>query len=207
MGVRAHAPDWQLIAFDRTTTTADRQFAAAEILDRAGKHVWTVAVASGLRGTVAQGSAVAIGPHRLITNCHVVDAARSIAVRQGADIRRATLVSASHDTDRCVLSVAKRLASYARTIRAFDSLKIGEPVIAIASPDGREAAIGRGVVSGLRKRDAMRIVQTTAPISAGSSGGGLFDAAGNLVGITSGDAGDANALNFAIAAENFARAN
>jgi S1-C subfamily serine protease len=207
MGVRAHAPDWQLIAFDRTAAAADRQFAAAEILDRAGKHVWTVAVASGLRGTVTQGSAVAIGPHRLITNCHLVDAARSIAVRQGADIRRATLVSASHDTDRCVLSVAKRLASYARTIRAFDSLKIGEPVIAIASPDGRAAAIGRGIVSGLRKRDAMRIVQTTAPISAGSSGGGLFDAAGNLVGITSVDAGDADALNFAIAAENFARAN
>lgn len=46
-------------------------------------------------------------------------------------------------------------------------------------------------------------VQTTAAISPGSSGGGLFDGQGNLVGITVGFIPDAQSLNLAIRAEAF----
>jgi hypothetical protein len=49
----------------------------------------------------------------------------------------------------------------------------------------------------------VRYVQTSAPISPGSSGGGLFDERGNLLGITSFKIDDAENLNFAIAAEDF----
>jgi serine protease Do len=207
MGTPAPAmPKWQLIAFDRTAAKADAQLAAADIFERASKHVWIIAVASEPRGTISQGSAVAIGPHRLITNCHIVQDARAIAIKQGKDIRSASLVSASPDTDRCILAVEKSLASYARTVRAFDSLKIGEAVVSIGSPHGLENTLGQGIVSGLRRADGMRVVQTTAPISPGSSGGGLFDASGNLVGITTFTLRDAEALNFAIAAEDFTQA-
>jgi serine protease Do len=48
-------------------------------------------------------------------------------------------------------------------------------------------------------------VQTTAPISPGSSGGGLFDQSGNLVGITSFTLRDSQGLNFAIAVEDYFR--
>jgi S1-C subfamily serine protease len=50
-----------------------------------------------------------------------------------------------------------------------------------------------------------RFVQTSAPISSGSSGGGLFDAHGNLVGITTFMLRDSQNLNFAIAAEEYAK--
>jgi S1-C subfamily serine protease len=63
------------------------------------------------------------------------------------------------------------------------------------------------VLSGLREVDARRFVQTTAPISPGSSGGGLFDRWGNLVGVTTmilvGSDRVNQALNFAIPADSF----
>jgi S1-C subfamily serine protease len=49
----------------------------------------------------------------------------------------------------------------------------------------------------------MRFLQTTAPISPGSSGGGLFDGSGNLVAITSMSLRGAQNINFAIPAEDF----
>ncbi|MDB5395365.1 MAG: Trypsin-like serine protease [Rhodospirillales bacterium] len=49
----------------------------------------------------------------------------------------------------------------------------------------------------------IRYVQTSAPISAGPSGGGLFDERGNLLGITSFKIEDAEGLNFAIAREGY----
>ena len=53
--------------------------------------------------------------------------------------------------------------------------------------------------------DEGRVIQTSAPISHGSSGGGLFDSGGNLLGITTFMLKDAQNLNFAIAAEEYAR--
>jgi S1-C subfamily serine protease len=47
------------------------------------------------------------------------------------------------------------------------------------------------------------MLQTTAPISPGSSGGGLFDERGNLVGITTSSLRSAQSVNFAIPAEDF----
>ena len=44
-------------------------------------------------------------------------------------------------------------------------------------------------------------MQSTAPTAPGSSGGGLFDARGNLVGITTSGVGRGESLNFALAAE------
>ncbi len=51
--------------------------------------------------------------------------------------------------------------------------------------------------------DDIRFVQTTAPISHGSSGGGLFDGHGNLVGITTMTLTGTQNINFAIPAEDF----
>jgi S1-C subfamily serine protease len=59
------------------------------------------------------------------------------------------------------------------------------------------------LISGLRAKDDIALIQTTAPISPGSSGGGLFDERGNLVGITTFLLQGGQQLNFAVAAESF----
>jgi len=70
---------------------------------------------------------------------------------------------------------------------------------------GLTKTLGEGLISGLRSEGGISYVQTTAPISPGSSGGALVDSKGALVGITTFLLKDAENLNFAIAAEEFWR--
>jgi hypothetical protein len=70
----------------------------------------------------------------------------------------------------------------------------------------RDTTLGAGLMSGLRTGDdETEYIQITALLSAGSSGGGLFDDRGNLIGVTSFTIRDAQNLNFAIAASQFWR--
>jgi S1-C subfamily serine protease len=85
------------------------------------------------------------------------------------------------------------------------SVVVGESVYAIGTPRGLELTMSAGLVSSLRKNTAGQIVlvQTSASVSGGSSGGGLFDDSGALVGLTTlgSVTGDAQNLNFAIPAD------
>jgi len=78
---------------------------------------------------------------------------------------------------------------------------VGERVYALGAPEGFDLTLSEGLISGLRRRGGTNVIQTTAPISHGSSGGGLFDLEGRLVGITTYYIEDGQSLNFAIAAE------
>ena len=78
-----------------------------------------------------------------------------------------------------------------------DAIRVGARVYAIGAPRGLELTISEGIVSSVREHMGSRFIQTTAAISAGSSGGGLFDSQARLVAITSFLMKDAQSLNFA----------
>ena len=161
----------------------------------------------------AQGSGVVVGEYEVVTNCHVLKKATNVAVRQAADwsgdqsYRMTTsLLARNDDRDLCLLFVEELpVPPAAKVIRlgAAKTLSVGEEVYAVGAPAGLELSLSRGVVSQLRfafgKRSAP-MVQTDAAISPGSSGGGLFNQAGELVGITSFKRQGEN-LNFAMPAE------
>jgi len=92
---------------------------------------------------------------------------------------------------------------YLATVNMIPSsgLATGERVYAIGAPQGFELTFSEGVISALRDTEGVRMIQTSAPISPGSSGGGLFDATGNLVGVTSFQATEGQNLNFALPSE------
>lgn len=81
-------------------------------------------------------------------------------------------------------------------------INVGDDVFAVGAPKGLGWTLSNGIVSALREDNGQRLVQTTAPISPGSSGGGLFNTAGQIVGITSSGVRDGQNLNFAIRATN-----
>ena len=86
------------------------------------------------------------------------------------------------------------------------ALHTASGVITIGSPKGLPHTLGSGLLSGLRKLEGEAdYIQTTAPVSEGSSGGGLFDDRGNLIGVTTFTVRDSQNLNFAIAASAFWR--
>jgi len=149
------------------------------------------------------GSAVAVAPDRLLTSCHVIEALEIISIWQGDFFASAELLEADYENDRCVLVPNKMELSAIADIRRYDDLEVGERVFTIGSPTGVEQTLGEGLISSLRIADGLPLIQTTAPISPGSSGGGLFDDQGNLIGIMPFFLEDGQQLKVAIAADSF----
>ena len=116
---------------------------------------------------------------------------------------RAEVVSADRSTDRCFLRVLDGDLEPVPGLRDYASLAVGEVVFTIGSPKGLVNTLGHGLLSGLRKSEDADYIQITAP--EGSSGGGLFDDRGNLIGVTTFTIRDSQNLNFAIAASQFWR--
>jgi S1-C subfamily serine protease len=126
-------------------------------------------------------------------------------IKQADKLTRVNIVAGDSPTDRCILSVEQENLDPVPGFRRYDTLMVGEEVYTIGSPSGLESTLGQGIISGLRQLDLQRLIQTTAPISPGSSGGGLFDQSGNVVGITTFMVGQGQSLNFAIATDDYYR--
>jgi tetratricopeptide (TPR) repeat protein len=102
--------------------------------------------------------------------------------------------------------VAKRIRPSGPTLFPVNvipssDIATGERVYAIGAPEGLELTFSEGVVSSLRETEGVHIIQTSAPTSPGSSGGGLFDAQANLIGITTFQLREGQSLNFALPGE------
>jgi len=147
---------------------------------------------------LATGTAVVIAPDTVLTNCHVLVKAKRVSVRQDKASHNAKLQYADVDRDLCQLAVAD-LGAPAVPVGDSDKTAVGQHVYALGNPQGFALTLSDGLVSALRKDDKgnLVLIQTTAPISQGSSGGGLFDDNGRLIGITSLLAREGQNLNFA----------
>jgi S1-C subfamily serine protease len=151
------------------------------------------------------GSGVLVADKEIVTSCHVVKEATKIILAQGAVLRGAELLFQDQARDLCRLRVDEPFPAGKpiSALVASKDLEAGQSVFAIGAPRGLEHTITRGIVSGLRELpgETGRLIQTDAAVSPGSSGGGLFDSTGRLVGIISFQFKDAQNLNFATPAE------
>ncbi|MGZ5661121.1 MAG: trypsin-like peptidase domain-containing protein [Usitatibacter sp.] len=149
---------------------------------------------------IKQGSGVVIASGRVVTNCHVTSGASQISVTTGGASRGALVDVADEEFDLCSLDVSGLDAPAVR-IGTVAGLRTGQRVYAIGAPLGLELTISEGIVSSLREVAGGKVIQTTAPVSPGSSGGGLFDADGKLVGIVTFQTRAGQNLNFAVPAD------
>ncbi|HEX4504461.1 MAG TPA: S1C family serine protease [Alphaproteobacteria bacterium] len=157
------------------------------------------------RKGVYEGSAVAITQTQALTNCHIVKGRSKLILIQKKQKDTATVIASDPRTDRCIIQADHMQLRPIVGVRPYRDLAVGEKVYTIGNPSGLTSTLSEGIISGLRTQRGVRYVQTSAPISPGSSGGGLFDERGNLLGITSFKIEDAENLNFAIAAEDYWR--
>jgi S1-C subfamily serine protease len=174
--------------------------APSELFKRLSPSIYTV---STIR---SQGSAVAISAKELVTACHVVSHTRTVTLINGATTLNADVVGADLATDRCVLRAQDGELIPVPAVRDYSSLSVGESVFTIGSPRGLANTLGAGLLSGLRVgENKTEYIQITAPLSPGSSGGGVFDDRGNLIGVMNATVPDSQSLNFAISASQFWR--
>ena len=151
---------------------------AESVFGVAAAAVFTVYSASSnqLRevNSISQGTAVAVAPTRLFTNCHVALSDSLIFLRFGDKQPLNTRVAHRNPSaDMCVLETDVALPTYVK-VRPYDDVRIGERVYAIGSPKELDRTISEGLVSAKRADEHVRYIQTSAPISHGSSGGGLL---------------------------------
>jgi hypothetical protein len=151
---------------------------------------------------VAQGTGFLVSKDgRIVTNYHVIKGARSAIVKlpDGAfyDVDGVVAFDKARD-----LAVIKAHGQNFRvvTLGNSDRVQVGEEIVAIGSPLSLESTVSSGIVSGIRTIEGKggKFLQVTAPISPGSSGGPLFNMAGEVVGITTLYLKGGESLNFAI---------
>lgn len=194
------------VAQDLAATTAEKrrdrsdQLSPKELFKLLSPSVFTVEAIAKDGSVIAFGSGVAMASSKIVTNVHVIDQGDSWRVKQGAKKWAATVKYADREHDLCELEV-NGLQVRGIPVRGSSTLEVGERVFAIGSPEGLEVTLSDGLVSGIRDFDHNRVIQTTAAISKGSSGGGLFDSRGRLVGITAFLVKEGQNLNFALPAE------
>lgn len=122
---------------------------------------------------VAQGSGFVIDGGRIVTNAHVANAGKIFLDLGPA--RVATHVEKIDDiNDLAILRVDIQL-TVKPLVLSHGTVATGITVYAIGNPEGLEKTISQGVVSGQREVEGRQLLQITAPISHGSSGGADFE--------------------------------
>lgn len=171
-----------------------------QVFSRASRSVVMVYAADTSHKIVGRGSGVVVARDLFVTNCHVIARGKIFLAGYRHERLPAHLMAYDADKDLCVLAVRGLDATPAR-IGDSGAVHVGQRVYAVGTPEGFELTLSEGLVSGLREAAGGRYIQTTAPLSEGSSGGGLFDREGRLVGITSFIFSAGQNLNFAAPAD------
>ena len=154
------------------------------------------------------GSGFVIGDGQIATNYHVIEGIASGTVQQVGEAATHPIVSVivsdkSHDL--AIVEVTG-LSAPALVLGDSDAVQVGQSVYAAGNPQGLTGTFSTGVISAIRPEgnDLVedRLLQITAPISPGSSGGPVLDSDGEVIGIAFAQVTRGQNLNFAIPVNN-----
>lgn len=147
--------------------------------------VWGQYVASGAgSGVIIDGSGL------IVTNYHVIEDAKTVTVRltDGTEYN-ASLVGYDENKDLAVIKITPQTGLTVASLGCSADLEVGEDVVALGNPLGTlGGTLTTGIISAKERKivvgkEEMVLLQTNAAINPGNSGGGLFNMAGQLVGI------------------------
>jgi S1-C subfamily serine protease len=155
---------------------------------------------------LGSGSGVVVAPDGyVLTNSHVVYGAHRLTTTfTDGGAAPATVIGDDPATDLALIQAQTTGLAFA-TLGASRSLRAGQLVIALGNPFGFHSSVSTGVVSALgrsmRARDGRlieNIIQHTAPLNPGNSGGPLLDSRGRVIGINTAIVAMAQGIGFAV---------
>jgi serine protease Do len=152
----------------------------AQIAERTIPSVVLVRVPGGL------GSGFVVGDGLVVTNLHVLGRAReaTVVLADGRELAHPEVMAADESHDLVLLRVP---AKGVRPLVLGDAsqVKAGDRVVAIGHPLGLSNTVSDGLVSAVRQVSAhLTVLQLSAPIAPGSSGGPLIDRHGKVIGVS-----------------------
>ena len=137
----------------------------------------------------------------LVTNYHVIDGTCHIIAKtaDGKECTSAdTVLSYDATLDLAILKCEKELGVLPIALGDSAKIKQGDKVYAIGYPLGLANTLSNGIISSLYVNNGIETIQTTAAISAGSSGGVLLNRRGEAIGVTTASYDNGQNLNLAI---------
>lgn len=146
------------------------------------------------------GSGFFVRDDEVASNLHVVEGAargyaKIIGQKTKYDIEGITAVDPERDLVVLKISGA-RVGAVA--LGDSDAVQVGEIVYAVGNPQGLEGTFSQGIISSIREVGKDKLLQITAPISPGSSGGPVLNGKGEVVGVSVATFRGGQNLNFAI---------
>ena len=150
---------------------------------------------------VGSGSGIMIAENGyILTNFHVAKQTQEYIVRVENDsnvYRTNQLIKYHSGYDLAIIRIDRKLRPLP-IYRGPKALVRGQKVVAIGSPKGLFNTVSDGIISGFRDFEEVRMIQFTAPISNGSSGGALINMYGELIGISTAGIDEGQNINFAV---------
>jgi len=181
---------------------------AVEAVGPAVVSIYVGGAGEAARARGGAGSGVVVTPDGyILTNEHVVERVQEarVAFVDGRSVP-ATVVGRDPSTDLAVLRAQAASLPYA-TLSIRSPLRVGQLVVAVGNPLGFESTVSAGVVSALGRSLRSRhgraiegIVQHTAALNPGNSGGPLVDASGRVVGVNTAIIAMAQGIGFSVPA-------
>ena len=146
------------------------------------------------------GSGFVVGDGQIATNLHVVEgAARGYAKLVGQETKSNIegYTAIDEKRDLIILKVTT-FGSQVISLGNSDLVQVGETVYAVGNPRGLEGTFSDGIISSIRPVGVDKLIQITAPLSPGSSGGPVLNRGGEVIGVSVLTIRDGQNLNFAI---------
>lgn len=200
----------QNISADRAISSASQSRAVEntektfEELAQLASSIVMIAVHDSRREVIGTGSGIMIGSAGyILTNDHVVSGGRFFSVRMEDDEQIYTtdeVIKYNYNLDLAIIRISKQLNPLP-IYNGNKKLVRGQKVVAIGSPLGLFNSVSDGIISGFRDIRNVGMIQFTAPISPGSSGGAVLNMQGEVIGISTAGIDNGQNINLAVSYE------
>jgi Trypsin-like serine proteases, typically periplasmic, contain C-terminal PDZ domain len=188
----------------RRVVSRERRLSAIDIARRVLPAVSLIVCDDG--ENVSQGSGFFIGPGLVITSFHVIEGMRRGTLRtvggRKLKFNISHVLQTDETSDLALLGIYDAFNVPIPSLQLnAKNVSVGETIYAFGNPEGLIGTMSPGIVSaGLRRTKDRPLLQITAPISSGSSGGPVVNSSSQVIGVAVGALREGQNLNFAIPA-------
>ena len=182
------------------------QISPRELAQKGFRSVVLLAMSDSNGQPLCIGSGFFVSEDVLATNAHVVEGAgggSAKLVGKAQTFQILGVLAVDRHADLALLKVAKKAPSLELSQDSIPA--VGDNVYVIGNPLGLEGTFSAGIVSGVRTIGKDSIIQMTAPISPGSSGGPVMNSRGEVIGIAVATFKEGQNLNLAVPVSYLAR--